>query len=169
MARSQTDSGSGAVPAGLPDVRKSVTVPAPAATAFRIYTERAIDWLPPAHMFIAGPQAVTLEPYAGGRFYERGHDGTEITRGTVQEWAPPGRLVLTWRIGPDWQPVSDDEQASRISADFRPAGPQATEVTLTYSQLHRHGALGRQLLAILSAPGPGETLQRYADLVSRMA
>jgi uncharacterized protein YndB with AHSA1/START domain len=156
-----------AVRAATPEIRKSVTVAAPVAEAFRIYTERALDWLPPAHTFLSEPRAIGFEPYAGGRFYERGADGTEVTRGTVLAWEPPGRLLVTWRIGPNWQPVFDDALASRIAVDFTAAGPKATEVSLTYSQLHRHGELTGQLVAILSAAGPGETLQRYADLVAR--
>lgn len=86
----------------VPDVRKSVIVPVPAEVAFRIFPEGPAEWLPAGHTFIRDPVSVTMEPRAGGRFYERGADGREVTRGTIVEWAPPGRLVMTWRVGPRW-------------------------------------------------------------------
>jgi hypothetical protein len=89
-----------ATDAEVPDVRKSIRVPAPADEAFRIFTERPIEWLPAGHTFIKNPQSITMEPRTGGRYYERGADGTEVTRGTIVDWAPPHRLVVTWRIGP---------------------------------------------------------------------
>lgn len=155
--------------ANVPDVRKSVRVPASADEAFRVFTERPIEWLPPGHTFIKNPQSVTMEPRVGGRFYERGADGTEITRGTIMEWAPPGRLVVTWRIGPGWQPVFDDEKASRIEVEFAAAGPGVTEVVLTYTQLYRHGEIAGAIGSAVAAPGPGESLERYVETVKRHA
>jgi uncharacterized protein YndB with AHSA1/START domain len=155
--------------ANVPDVRKSVRVPASVDEAFRVFTQRPIEWLPPGHTFIRNPQSVTMEPRAGGRFYERGADGTEITRGTIMEWAPPGRLVVTWRIGPGWQPVFDDEQASRIEVEFAAAGPDVTEVALTYTQLYRHGEIAEAIRSAIAAPGPGESLERYVETVKRHA
>src|SRR5579859_7410276 len=76
------------------DPRRSVTVPVSPAEAFRIYTQCAAEWLPPEHTFLTNPQSITMEPRAGGRFYERAADGTEISRGTITEWAPPGRLAV---------------------------------------------------------------------------
>jgi uncharacterized protein YndB with AHSA1/START domain len=146
-----------------------VTVPAPAATAFRIYAERAAEWLPAEHTFPRGPESVTMEPRVGGRFYERGADGAEVTRGTVTEWAPPARLAVTWRIGPGWQPAPDDEHASVIVVEFRPAGPAATEVAVTYTHLDRHGEMAPVIRSAIASAGPGSTLDRYAAVVARHA
>jgi uncharacterized protein YndB with AHSA1/START domain len=141
----------------------------PPAEAFRIYAEYPGEWLPPGHTFIREPESVVIEPRVGGRFYERGADGAEVTRGTITEWAPPGRLAVTWRVGPNWQPAFDDEHASIVVAEFTPAGPAATEVVLTYTRLERHGEMADALRAALAAPGPGDSLQRYADVVARRA
>ena len=148
------------------DPRVSVTVPVPPAAAFRIYAEHPAEWLPPEHTFLRGPEAIVMEPRAGGRFYERGADGTEVTRGTIVEWTPPGRIALTWRIGPGWRPAPDDEQASVIVVDFNPAGPDATEVVLTYTHLERHGEMAPVIRAAIGGPGSGGTLDRYAEVVA---
>jgi uncharacterized protein YndB with AHSA1/START domain len=112
---------------------------------------------------------MVMEPRAGGRFHERGQDGAEITRGTIVEWSPPHRLAVTWRVGPGWQPVFDDERASVIRVGFTAAGPGATDVTLTYTQLARHGEFAAVLGAALAAPDPGPTLVQYAGVVARHA
>ena len=154
------------------DPRRSVTVPVSPAEAFAVYTERAAEWLPPEHTFLPDPQSITMEPRAGGRFYERGADGTEITRGTIKEWAPPGRLAVTWRIGPGWRPIFDDAQASVIVVEFGQAGAgagQATEVTVTNTHLERHGEMAEAIRAAVSNQGPGDTLHRYAEAVARHA
>lgn len=151
-----------------PDVSKSVTVPVPPAEAFRIYTQFPGEWLPREHTFLRDPECVTMEPRAGGRFYERGADGTEVTRGTITEWDPPGRLAVTWRIGPNWQPVSDDDHASVIVVEFRPGGTGATEMVVTYTHLDRHGEMASMIRSAIDSPG-ADTLQRYAEVVERHA
>jgi len=153
----------------VPDVFKSITVPASPAEAFAVYTENPAEWLPPAHTFIKDAQVIAMEPRAGGRFYERGADGREITRGMIVEWQPPVRLAVTWRIGVNWQPVFDDDHASVIVVEFRPVGRDATEVTLTYTHLERHGEFAASLRSMLDSMNPGETLQRYAEAVTRHA
>jgi uncharacterized protein YndB with AHSA1/START domain len=153
----------------VPDVHKAITVPAPVAQAFAVFVERPVEWLPPEHTFIRGESAVVMEPWLGGRFYERGANGSEAVRGTVLIWEPPYRLTMTWRVGAGWRPVADDEHASRIAIEFTPAGAAATEVTFTYRELHRHGAMAEQVHAALSVPGPGESLRRFADVVARHA
>jgi len=151
------------------DPRVSVTVPATVTEAFRIYTEQQIEWQPPAHLTVADPESVAMEPWVGGRFYERGADGTEVVRGTITEWAPPGRIGVTWRIGPGWRPVADDENASVIVVEFNPVGPESTEVVFTYTHLERHGEMAPILRAAIGNPGPDSAVHRYAEVVKRRA
>lgn len=160
---------SSAAHAPVPDMRRSVVVAARPAEAFRIYAGYPDQWLPSGHTFIPGPAAIVIEPYVGGRFYERAADGTEMIRGMVTEWDPPSRLALTWRIGPGWQPVFDDDHASVVSAEFHPSGDDATELVLTHTHLERHGAFAEQLRYAIAAEGPDDTLQRYAAVVERHA
>jgi uncharacterized protein YndB with AHSA1/START domain len=153
----------------VPDISRSIIVPASPAEAFRVYTEHPAQWLPPEHTFIRDAMAIVMEPRAGGRYYERGADGAEITRGTILEWDPPARLVMTWRVGPNWRPVFDDEHASRVAVDFTPLSPDSTEVVVTYTELDRHGDMAPMIRAAIDLPGPGPTLQRYAEAVARLA
>jgi uncharacterized protein YndB with AHSA1/START domain len=147
---------------------KTVTVSVPVEAAFRAYVERPIEWVPPAHRVTVGTASMTIEPRVGGRFYETAADGTEATRGTVVEWSPPSRVAMTWRVGTGWQPLADDEHAPHVEVDFKRTGPKTTEVTVAYTHLERcDPAFAEQLLAVLAAPGPGETLERYARVAEQ--
>ncbi len=53
--------------------------------------------------------------------------------------------------------------------EFTPAGADVTEVTLTYTHLDRHGEMAGLLRSAIENSGPGDTLQRYADVVTRHA
>jgi uncharacterized protein YndB with AHSA1/START domain len=151
----------------VPDVSRSVTVDIGVDEAFRIFVDRPIEWLPTGHTFIKEPRSITIEPRVGGLFVERGADGTQVVRGTVVEWSAPTRLVMTWRIGANWQPVPDDERASHVELEFIAIGPDVTQVRLTHSQLHRHGDLAATIHAAVDGPGPGDTLTTYARAVAR--
>ena len=112
--------------------------------------------------------SMTIEPRAGRRFYETAADGTEAIRGIVLEWAPPSHLAMTWRVGTGWRPLADDEHAPHVEVDFRSTGPKTTEVTVAYTHLERcDPAFADQLFAVLAAPGPGETLERYARVAEQ--
>ncbi|MGH3426801.1 MAG: SRPBCC domain-containing protein, partial [Mycobacteriales bacterium] len=115
----------------LGDVSKTVTVPVPAKEAFRVFIEEPMDWLPPGHKFLADADLMAIEPHVSGRFYERNPQGTEAIRGVVTEWNPPHRLVMTWRIDGNWQPIPDDEMASFIELSFTEQKPGVTQVVLT--------------------------------------
>jgi uncharacterized protein YndB with AHSA1/START domain len=153
----------------VPNVRRSIVVPGSPKAAFEVYTSRPAEWLPAAHRFLPGAGTVAFEPWVGGRLYECGADGTKITRGTITEWSPPFRLAVTWRIGPGWRPVFDDEHASIIVVEFRADGTDTAEVTLTYTHLERHGEMADTIRSAVEHSSPDDTLHRYAEVVTRHA
>jgi uncharacterized protein YndB with AHSA1/START domain len=148
----------------MADPRVSVVVPVPVEEAFRVYTDQAADWLPAEHRFLRDSKSVVMEKGVGGRFYEKSADGAEVVRGTIVEWAAPERLAMTWRIGPGWRPVADDEHACVVVVEFRAAEAGETEVSLTYTHLERLGDFAPMLRAAI---GSGDTLERYRVVAGR--
>lgn len=149
-----------------PDVRKSVVVDAPIDRAFATFVERPMEWWPAEHVFVTDRRSITIEPFVGGRYYEVGADGTEIAWGTIVEFDAPRRLVMTWRVGPGWQPIFDDDAASVIEVEMTAVGETHTAVALTHAQLHRHGDAAARIHAALDGPSPGDTLAQFARVVA---
>lgn len=77
-------------------VRKVMSVKAPAEIAWRVFTESMGTWWPLANFKIGKAKAIdaVIEPRVGGRWYERGEDGSTCQWGSVLAREPPSRLLL---------------------------------------------------------------------------
>jgi DNA-binding transcriptional ArsR family regulator/uncharacterized protein YndB with AHSA1/START domain len=123
--------------ATIPALSGMVTVDVPVEQAFRAFTHSFNTWWPPEfHIGQADMAEAILEPRVGGRWYERGVDGTECDWGRVLVWEPPHRLVVTWQINGKWQFDPDPDHASEIEVRFTADGPQTT-VELEHRHIHR--------------------------------
>jgi len=142
-------------------VIKTVQVHAPLAVAFEVFIEQ--DWWPVATHHLAEPSGteVVLEPFAGGRWYERAADGTETDWGIVLAWQPPGRLLLTWQVSSSWTYEPDPARGSQIEVTFTPESPAVTRVELTHRHLERYGPEAERMRRVLDGKG-GEPLAAFA-------
>jgi hypothetical protein len=68
---------------------------------------------------------VVIEPRSGGRWFERGIDGSECLGGRAASWDPPREVVLLWQIGADWQYDPTSEPKSRCRSLLK--GPGALD------------------------------------------
>jgi uncharacterized protein YndB with AHSA1/START domain len=110
----------------------------PAEKAFAFFTDSFGSWWPADyHIGEADMADATLEPREGGRWYERGVDGSECDWGRVLTWEPPHRLVVTWQINGQWQFDPDPAHASEIEVNFIADGPDHTTVALEHRHLDR--------------------------------
>lgn len=149
-------------------VAKSVRVNAPLAVAFDVFVGQ--QWWPVATHHIAqspGYEAV-LEPFQGGRWYERAADGTETDWGTVIAWQPPHRLVLTWQVSPLWTYEEDPRHGSEIEITFTAEDQDVTRVDLIHRHLERYGPEAERMRQILDDKG-GEPLLAFARHISAAA
>ena len=114
------------------------TVAMPAEKAFAFFTDSFGSWWPADyHIGQADMADAILEPREGGRWYERGVDGSECDWGRVLTWEPPRRLVVTWQINGQWQFDSNPAHASEIEVHFTADGPDHTAVELEHRHLDR--------------------------------
>jgi uncharacterized protein YndB with AHSA1/START domain len=144
-------------------VRKSVSVHAPPDVAWRVFTERMGTWWPLAHYKIGTSAAVdaVMEPRVGGRWYERGEDGSTCEWGSVAAWEPLTRLVLYWQITADWQ--YDPALKTEIEVRFIPDGPGATRVELEHRRLDLYGERRDEMRRIFNSEGDwGRLLAAFA-------
>jgi uncharacterized protein YndB with AHSA1/START domain len=83
-------------------LRKVVSVKAPPAVAWRVFTEKMGSGWPLATHKIGKAKAVdaVIEPHVGGLWYERGDDGSTCDWGRVLSWEPHSRIVLSWEMAP---------------------------------------------------------------------
>src|SRR5204863_5320320 len=110
----------------------------PVDQAFRAFTASMDSWWPREyHIGQAEMAEVVLEPHAGGRWYEKGADGSECDWGHVLVWDPPHRLVVTWQINGMWQYDADATRASEIEVRFQAFGPNETRIELEHRHIER--------------------------------
>jgi uncharacterized protein YndB with AHSA1/START domain len=122
----------------VPTLHGTATVAMSAEQAFRFFTDSFGSWWPADyHIGQADMADAVLEPREGGRWYERGADGSECDWGRVLTWDPPHRLVVTWQINGQWQFDPDPQHASEIEVRFTPAGPEQTTVEIEHRHLDR--------------------------------
>jgi uncharacterized protein YndB with AHSA1/START domain len=144
-------------------VRKSIRVEAPPQRAFEIFTANMGRWWPRTHSINKfSPIAdVVVEPRSGGRWYERGEDGSECSWGEVLAWEPPSRLVLAWQISAQWQ--YDPNLLTEVEVRFVPEGASATRVELEHRHLERYGEAAEGVRGMFESPaGWSGVLESFA-------
>ena len=129
-------------------IRRSVQVKVPPARAFEIFTAGASRWWLRTHSISPTKSPikdVVIESRAGGRWYERGEDGSECDWGKVLAWEPPltekskGRLLLAWQINGEFK--YDPNLLTEVEIRFTPA-ESGTLVELEHRLIERMGERG---------------------------
>jgi uncharacterized protein YndB with AHSA1/START domain len=144
-------------------VRKTIQVKAPPEVAWRVFTEKMGTWWPLSNYKIGKARAVdaVMEPRVGGRWYERGDDGSTCNWGRVLVWEPYTRLVLTWDIDANFQP--DPALNTEIEVRFIADGKE-TRVELEHRRLDRYGARRDEMRRIFDKEGDwGRLLAMFAN------
>jgi uncharacterized protein YndB with AHSA1/START domain len=151
-------------------VRKVVDVEAPQDIAWKVFTEQMGSWWPLAVYKIGKANAVdaVIEPRVGGRWYERGDDGSTCDWGRVLAWEPHARLLLSWDITADWQ--YDPALQTEIEVRFIPQGESHTRVEFEHRRLDRYGARRDEMRTIFDKTGDwGRLLAAFAQIAAASA
>lgn len=149
--------------------RCEVTVDAPIDLAFEVFTDGFDSWWPRDHHIGAVDMAeAIIEPRRGGKWYERGVDGSTCEWGSVLAWDPPRHLAVAWHLNGEFQYDPDPQRASRVDIRFSEDGPGRTTVRLEHSELDRHGPSWPQLYeGVGSANGWPLTLECFKARLHR--
>src|SRR5215216_4750823 len=111
-------------PVTVAPVRKRINVAAAPDRAFHVFTAGMSRWWIKSHSINKSPiKDIVIEPRAGGRWYERGVDGSTCDWGRVLSWEPPTRLLLSWEITADWK--HDPNLKTEVEVRFVAQGKDA--------------------------------------------
>jgi hypothetical protein len=148
------------------EVVRSMSVPLSQAQTFELFTTRMTDFWPKEYSIGSAEIAeVVIEPYSGGRWFERGIDGSECLWGRVASWDPPRQVVLLWQIGGDWQYYPDFR--TEVEVSFTAEGFARTRLDLRHRNLQRYGDNAEKMRAIFDDPsGWTGVLAGFVDLLS---
>ena len=147
---------------GAEPIRRSVLVQTSQQEAFDAFTSRMGRWWNPA--FSISPtrapiKDVIIEPRTGGKWFERGDDGSECQWGKVLTWEAPTRVVLAWQITSQWQ--FGPEFLTEVEVRFTPEGA-GTRVDLEHRLLERYDAAEADMRGNFESPaGWGGLLERF--------
>lgn len=119
-------------------IRKSLVVQTSIERAFEAFAARIGSWWPSFASIGSSPQAdVIIEPRAGGRWFERGADGSECEWGKVLTWEPPSRLVLAWQIDGNFR--YNPALITEVEVLFTALAERQTRVDFEHRYLERLG------------------------------
>ena len=151
-------------------VRKVVKVQAPQELAWQVFTQQMGTWWPLAAYKIGKAKAVDaiIEPRVGGRWYERGDDGSTCDWGRVLVWEPSSRLVLSWDINADFQ--YDPALQTEVEVCFIAEKDGYTRVELEHRHLDRYGDRRDEMRMIYDKSGDwGQFLALFAQTAETSA
>ncbi len=132
-------------------VRKSVCVNASVERAFEFFTGAYDRWWPRSrHIGQVPVEEFVLEPFEGGRWYERRVDGSECQWGKVLAWEPPSRLVLAWQL--DAQFAYDPGLVTTLELRFVAETANVTRVELEHRDLERLGSEAQRARTKFESP-----------------
>lgn len=123
-------------------LHQSIRVPVEPARAFEIFTAGVREWWIPSYSInpTKAPIAdVVLEPRVGGRWYERGEDGSECEWARVLAWEPAERLVVEWHAA---------GEPTELEVRFHAPAPRATVVTVVHRGFERFGDAAARMRAM---------------------
>jgi hypothetical protein len=106
----------------------------PRLHAFEVFTARTANWWPrELSRSGAADFTVALEPWVGGRVYERTSEGEELDWAEVSAWESPRRIGFRWHLhGPR-------ESSTNVEVGFAADG-DSTVVRLVQSGFARVGS-----------------------------
>jgi uncharacterized protein YndB with AHSA1/START domain len=135
-------------------VRAQIVVETPIEHAFAVFTEQIGSWKPREHNLLSVEIADTVfEPHEGGYVYDRGIDGSECRWASVLAYEPPDRVVLGWRISPQWRIEEDPSKVSEVEVRFLAEAPGRTRVEIEHRNLERHGEGWESMRDAVGSPG----------------
>ena len=144
-------------------ILKTLEVRCTQAHAFEVFTAGVDRWwkrdfsINPTRSAIA---EVVMEPRVGGRWFERGVDGSECEWGRVLAWDPPQRIVVAWHVTAEGKYYQPDVH-TEVEVNFAKVSRDVSRVTLEHRLLERLGEAAETARGRFDG-GWGALLERFA-------